>query len=105
MTEPLALASRRGRWVVAATVLGSSMALLDGTVVNIALPHIGEDLNSGVAGLQWTLSGYTLALASLILLGGASAIGGVGGGYSCGGRSGSRSRRCCAELHLTSHFW
>ncbi|MFJ7622677.1 MFS transporter [Rhodococcus erythropolis] len=71
MTEPLALASRRGRWVVAATVLGSSMALLDGTVVNIALPHIGEDLDSGVAGLQWTLSGYTLALASLILLGGA----------------------------------
>ncbi|GAA3175230.1 hypothetical protein GCM10020255_066020 [Rhodococcus baikonurensis] len=44
---------------------------LDGTVVNIALPHIGEDLDSGVAGLQWTLSGYTLALASLILLGGA----------------------------------
>ncbi|MGG7104550.1 MFS transporter [Rhodococcus sp. 24CO] len=71
MTEPLALASRRGRWVVAATVLGSSMALLDGTVVNIALPHIGEELGSGVAGLQWTLSGYTLALASLILLGGA----------------------------------
>ncbi|NMM87904.1 MFS transporter [Rhodococcus sp. SRB_17] len=71
MTEPLALASRRGRWVVAATVLGSSMALLDGTVVNIALPHIGSDLGSGVAGLQWTLSGYTLALASLILLGGA----------------------------------
>lgn len=71
MTEPLALASSRGRWVVAATVLGSSMALLDGTVVNIALPHIGEELGSGVAGLQWTLSGYTLALASLILLGGA----------------------------------
>ncbi len=71
MTEPLALASKRGRWVVAATVLGSSMALLDGTVVNIALPHIGEELGSGVAGLQWTLSGYTLALASLILLGGA----------------------------------
>lgn len=57
MTEPLALATSRGRWVVAATVLGSSMALLDGTVVNIALPHIGEELGSGVAGLQWTLSG------------------------------------------------
>lgn len=71
MTERLALSSARGRWVVAATVLGSSMALLDSTVVNIALPHIGDELNSGVSGLQWTLSGYTLALASLILLGGA----------------------------------
>ena len=67
----LRLSTRRGRWVVVATVLGSSLALLDGTVVNIALPHIGEDLGSGVAGLQWILSGYTLALASLILLGGA----------------------------------
>ncbi|MFC9360590.1 MFS transporter [Rhodococcus sp. NPDC057014] len=72
MTETvLRLSTRRGRWVVLATVLGSSLALLDGTVVNIALPHIGEDLGSGVAGLQWILSGYTLALASLILLGGA----------------------------------
>ncbi|MGC0365175.1 EmrB/QacA subfamily drug resistance transporter [Rhodococcus sp. 27YEA15] len=71
MSEPLQLASRRGRWVVTATVLGSSLALLDSTVVNIALPHIGEDLGAGVSGLQWTLSGYTLALASLILLGGA----------------------------------
>lgn len=67
----LRLHSRQGRWVLAATVLGSSLALLDGTVVNVALPHIGEDLGSGVAGLQWILSGYTLMLASLILLGGA----------------------------------
>ncbi|WP_407727460.1 MFS transporter [Rhodococcoides fascians] len=44
--------------------------MLDATVVNIALPAIGRDLGSGVTGLQWTLSGYTLALASLILLGG-----------------------------------
>lgn len=64
------LASARGRWIVAATVLGSSLAMLDATVVNIALPDIGRDLGSGVAGLQWTLSGYTLTLASLILLGG-----------------------------------
>ncbi|TQC45688.1 MFS transporter, partial [Rhodococcus sp. WS4] len=72
MTETvLRLSTRQGRWVVTATVLGSSLALLDGTVVNIALPHIGEDLGSDVAGLQWVLSGYTLALASLILLGGA----------------------------------
>lgn len=71
MTTHLRLATKQGRWVVTATVLGSSLALLDGTVVNIALPHIGEDLGAGVAGLQWILSGYTLALAALILLGGA----------------------------------
>ncbi len=45
--------------------------MLDATVVNIALPMIGEDLDADVAGLQWTLSGYTLTLASFILLGGA----------------------------------
>lgn len=45
--------------------------MLDATVVNVALPAIARDLGSGVAGLQWTLSGYTLSLASLILLGGA----------------------------------
>lgn len=65
------LASSRGRWIVAATVLGSSLAMLDGTVVNVALPDIARDLDSGVSGLQWTISGYTLTLASLILLGGA----------------------------------
>jgi len=56
--------------VLAATVLGSSIAFLDSTVVNVALPHIGEDLDSGVGGLQWVLSGYLLAVSSLILLGG-----------------------------------
>ena len=69
-TESIALSSARGRWIVAATVLGSALAMLDATVVNIALPAIGRDLGSGVTGLQWTLSGYTLTLASLILLGG-----------------------------------
>jgi EmrB/QacA subfamily drug resistance transporter len=53
-----------------ATILGSSVASLDATVVNIALPRIGESLNTDVAGLQWTLNGYTLTLASFILLGG-----------------------------------
>lgn len=63
--------SPSGRWIVLATVLGSSVAMLDGTVVNIALPRIGDALDADVAGLQWTLSGYTLTLASFILLGGA----------------------------------
>jgi EmrB/QacA subfamily drug resistance transporter len=56
--------------VLAATVLGSGIAFLDSTVVNVALPHIGEDLDTGVGGLQWVVNGYLLAVSSLILLGG-----------------------------------
>src|SRR2546421_48362 len=59
-----------GRWVLLATVLGSGMAFVDATVVNIALPRIGTNLHADAAGLQWTVNGYTLSLASLILLGG-----------------------------------
>ncbi|GID30220.1 DHA2 family efflux MFS transporter permease subunit [Paractinoplanes brasiliensis] len=59
-----------GRWVLLATVLGSSLAFIDSTVVNIALPAIGRDLGSDAAGLQWTVNGYALSLAALILLGG-----------------------------------
>jgi EmrB/QacA subfamily drug resistance transporter len=59
-----------GRWILLATVLGSSLAMLDGTVVNVALPAIGEDFGAGVAGLQWVVTAYLLTLASLILLGG-----------------------------------
>jgi EmrB/QacA subfamily drug resistance transporter len=64
------LAEPKGRWVLAATVLGSSMVLLDATVVNVALPTIGRDLHTTLAGLQWTVTAYTLTLAGLILLGG-----------------------------------
>src|SRR5690348_9979546 len=46
------------------------MAMLDATVVTIALPAIGRDLGSGLSGLQWTLNGYTLTLAAFILVGG-----------------------------------
>ncbi len=56
--------------MLTATVLGSGVAMLDSTVVNIALPAIGRDLGAGLAGLSWVVNGYTLALASLILLGG-----------------------------------
>lgn len=62
--------STAGRWVLLATVLGSGMAMLDSTVVNIALPVIGQELDTGLEGLQWTVNAYTLVLASLILLGG-----------------------------------
>ncbi|QFY08594.1 MFS transporter [Nonomuraea phyllanthi] len=64
------LDSARGRWILAATVLGSGMALLDSTVVNVALPFLGRELHAGVDGLQWTVNAYTLTLAGLILLGG-----------------------------------
>lgn len=55
---------------MAAATLGSGMTLVDGTVVNVALKTIGEDLGAGVSELQWVTNGYLLSLASLILLGG-----------------------------------
>lgn len=67
---PLVYESARGRWVLTATVLGSGLAQLDGTVVNVALPRIGEDLGGGLTALQWTLNAYTLTLSGLLLLGG-----------------------------------
>jgi EmrB/QacA subfamily drug resistance transporter len=66
----LRVSSASGRWVLLATVLGSSMAMLDATVVNVALPTIGRHLNASLGELQWTVTAYTLALAALILLGG-----------------------------------
>ena len=68
--EEVAFGSRAGRWVLAVAVLGSGMAFLDGTVVNVAVPKIGEDLHASTSSLQWILNGYQLTLASLILLGG-----------------------------------
>src|SRR3984957_7007735 len=62
--------SRAGRWVLLATILGTSMVMLDSTVVNVALPTIGRQLNASLAGLQWTVTAYALTLAGLILLGG-----------------------------------
>src|SRR3981081_4807928 len=59
-----------GRWILLATVLGSGLASLDATVVNVALPAIGKDLGAAVSGLQWVLTGYLITLAALILLGG-----------------------------------
>jgi EmrB/QacA subfamily drug resistance transporter len=62
--------SARGRWVLAATVLGSGMASLDATVVGIALPRIGKEFHTGVSSLQWVVTAYTLTLAAFLLLGG-----------------------------------
>ncbi|MFD3696199.1 MFS transporter [Streptomyces sp. NPDC058646] len=65
------LGTARGRWIVLTTVLGSGMAMLDSTVVNVALPRIGEDLGADLTVLQWTVNAYLLTLAGLILVGGA----------------------------------
>ena len=59
-----------GRWVIVAAVLGSGVAFLDSTVVNVALPAIGDDLDAGLSGLQWVLDGYLVTLSALLLLGG-----------------------------------
>jgi MFS family permease len=56
--------------VVAATVLGSGLAFIDATVVNVALPSIGDSLGAGLLSLTWVINAYTLTLASMILLGG-----------------------------------
>ncbi|MFF8915037.1 MFS transporter [Streptomyces sp. NPDC015032] len=69
-TGAIRVASPAGRWVVLTTVLGSSMAMLDSTVINVALPRIGKDLGTDLAALQWTVNAYMLTLAGLILLGG-----------------------------------
>ena len=63
--------STTGRGVILAAVLGSGMVMLDGTVVNVALRTIGTDLDASLPELQWISNAYLLALASLILLGGA----------------------------------
>ncbi|HZK51120.1 MAG TPA: DHA2 family efflux MFS transporter permease subunit [Actinomycetota bacterium] len=60
-----------GRWVIFTTVLGSGIAFLDSTVVNVALVAIGEEFDASIGGLQWTVEAYLLTLGSLILLGGA----------------------------------
>ena len=61
----------RGRWVLAATILGSSLAFIDGTVVNVALPALQASLNATINQLQWVVESYALFLAALLLTGGA----------------------------------
>ena len=68
--EVLAFGTARGRWVLAATVLGSGIASLDATVVGIALPSINRSFGGGVGTLQWVVTGYSLTLAAFLLLGG-----------------------------------
>ena len=66
----LAFDSAPGRWLMLASILGSALAGIDATVVNVALPDIGASLDADFTTLQWTISAYALTLASFILVGG-----------------------------------
>src|SRR5580704_5777407 len=59
-----------GPWILAATILGSSMAFIDGTVVNMALPALQSALHAKLADVQWVVESYALFLATLLLIGG-----------------------------------
>jgi EmrB/QacA subfamily drug resistance transporter len=63
---------RQQRWVLAATILASTIAYVDESVVNVALPAIGRDLSASPAALQWVINAYTLCLAAFLLVGGAA---------------------------------
>jgi len=63
-------AKSRGRWVLAATILASSMAFIDGTVVNVALPALQTQLNATVVDVQWVVEAYSLLLSAFLLIGG-----------------------------------
>jgi EmrB/QacA subfamily drug resistance transporter len=67
----MGLSSSSGRWLIVAAALGSGVAFLDGSVVNVALPAISRDLGGGFSTVQWVLDGYLLSLSALLLLGGA----------------------------------
>ncbi len=62
--------TRKQLFTLIATIIGSGVVILDGSVVNLALPHIGRDLGGGFAAMQWIVDGYLLTLSALILLGG-----------------------------------
>ena len=103
-TADVRRAPARSRWLLA-TVLASGMALLDASAVNVALPAIGTELGSSLSGLQWTVTGYTLALAALVLLGGS-----LGDRYGrrrvfLSASPGSPSRRCCAAWRRAPVSW
>src|SRR4051795_3254034 len=63
-------ATANGTWILAATILGSSMAFIDGTVVNVALPALQSALHATLSDVQWVVESYALLLASLLLIGG-----------------------------------
>ena len=67
MPRPAAV---NGAWILTATILGSSMAFIDGTVVNVALPALQTGLHATLSDVQWVVESYALFLAALLLIGG-----------------------------------
>src|SRR5437773_986629 len=70
--------TRHPQWTLVATILASSLAFIDGSVVNVALPAIGQSYDASAADLQWMINAYLLPLSALLLLGGAA-----GDHYGC----------------------
>ncbi len=70
VTGGVPCSERDGAWILAATILGSSMAFIDGTVVNVALPALQAELHATVIGVQWVVEAYGLFLGALLLIGG-----------------------------------
>src|SRR5258708_11046828 len=67
-------ARENGPWILAVTILGSSMAFIDGTVVNVALPAVQSALHATLADAQWVVESYALFLAALLLIGGSFGV-------------------------------
>jgi EmrB/QacA subfamily drug resistance transporter len=88
-------ATENGAWILAATILGSSMAFIDSTVVNVALPALQSALGATLAEVQWVVESYALFLAALLLIGG-----------SLGDRYGRRKVFVCGiALFLAASGW
>ncbi len=68
--NPISWGTPRARGLLATTIVGSGMAMIDGTIVNVALPKIGAQFHASIAGLQWIVDGYLLSLAALVLVAG-----------------------------------
>jgi MFS family permease len=97
--------SRDKRLTLVATILGSSIAILDSSVVSVALPSIQRSLGGGLAGQQWVSNAYLLTLGSLILLGGS--LGDIFGERLPlpSGWAALAWPRCCVRSRLRSGCW
>ncbi|MCB1256060.1 MAG: MFS transporter [Microthrixaceae bacterium] len=69
-TSEIRLGTPVARWTLVATILGSGIVFLDGTIVNVALPSISKDMSADFKALQWVLNGYMVTLTALLLVGG-----------------------------------
>ena len=97
-----ALSQRRKQLTLAATILGSSLALIDGSVVNIALPAIQQALHADAASTQWIVNAYLLLLGALVLVGARLPIFTAAGGFFLRASRYSPRPRSPADSHLTS---